>query len=1847
LTIEIVTFDLKIIVMKWVFIFLLLFYVSDLFSQNFLENLPKTKSKKELNFFDYQKAFVDYWSPYEVKNGYYFKNGIKKKAAGWKQFKRWEYNMENQVNPKTGEFPKKTAQSIYQEYLNLNALSTTSALGNWICMGSNSSTGGYAGIGRINCIAFHPTDNNIYWVGAASGGLWQTTNNGSSWTCLTDTTGVLAVSDIVIPTDYTVSHTIYIATGDKDHWDNHSIGVLKSTNGGLNWNTTALNFSLSYGDMVNTLLLDPSNNQTLIAATSNGVYKTTNGGINWSNQLSSLVFIDMEYKPGDFNTLYGSTGNGSIYVSSNAGGLWTQAYHDANAHRIEIAVSPNQPEWVYAIAVDGNSGLYAFYKSTNSGLSYTQAYAGTTSNLLGWSADGSDTGGQGWYDLSMAVAPSNANDIVIGGINTWRSINGGTTWTIVNHWVGSNAQAVHADKHMLKYRNNGNLFECNDGGVYVSTDNGSSWTDKTNGMVISQMYKLGVSQSVANEVITGLQDNGSKLLSGGNWRDVKGGDGMECLIDYTNANIQYATYVNGQISRTTDHWVMNYTDIEPSGAGSGAWVTPFIIDPVNSQILYAGYADIWKTTDRGNTWTQISAINSVEKIRSMAIAPSNTQVLYVADPFTIWKTTNRGSSWTNITGSLPAGSVNITYIAVKNNDPNTLWVTMSAYNANRVFQSINGGASWSDISAGLPQLPVYTIVQNKQSTTEVQLYVGTELGIYFKKGSNNWVAFNAGLPNVKIGEIEIYYAANPQNSKLRAATYGRGLWETSVYYTSLPMSYVSSTTTQNNITQLAPGRVNQEIIGIEIQANGNLLPLNVTSFNFNTTGSTNPATDISLAKLFISPSSNFDTSMQFGTAIISPNGSFTITGAYPLSDGTNYFWLTYDIPSTATLNNVVDASCTSLTVGTLKTPLITSPSGNRPIAIIYCNASSNICDEFISNVSIGSINNSTVCSSGGYADYTAISADIQIGTSLGISVTNGLPYTLDQCGVWIDWNNNGDFMDDTIISMSGTPGGGPYTAVITPPVNTAVGLKRMRIRIHYNEEATSPCDNANYGEVEDYSINLLPPCLPPSNQAHSFLASATASHSITIAYKRGNGDAVLIIAKAGSAVDSEPMNGLAYSADTIFGNGNQIGSGNYVVYNGTATSVNITALASATTYYYAVYEYSAISKCYLRPPLTGNASTYCEAGAISMDYEYISNVSIAGINQSSGKGNGGYHDFTTQTADLKIGVNTSVTIDITDLYSTDQVLIWVDWNQDGDFTDITENVFASSGNLSNSQITANFTPPPGTLCGNTRIRIRLHDLGSGPNSSPCGNADYGEVEDYSLNISYLTTVFTAVVSNVWENAANWDIAIPTSYINAVIPENKLAVINSGSNAANDLTIAALGKLTINTSSVLWVHGCLSLLSDSSGSASLLNNGSLIADSCIVQHFIPVNVSDEFHQLASPVTNQRIDASFNPQIQSFYGWNEFNGNWIAAEDSGFLLLNTSMLFTPGRGYAVTYPLTSTKTFSGMLNNSAINTALTVTPGTFAGWNLIANPYPSAINWNTASAFSRSMLVNTGVNEYAYWVWNPTTGNYGSFISNGISGTNGVSNFIAPMQGFWVKAASPGVFTIQNNAREHASQSWLKSASAEANSIHLKITTSENTFSDELIIKFGMSNDGGGAEKMFSLEAMAPEIYSTKLNKTWSINLYAVVADHQEIPIGFKPGVNGNYIISALGAETFGSVVLEDLKTATQHLLSALPAYSFSAQATDDPDRFLLHFNTSGFNNLPSKKPAVYYYNQLLTVYNPWLGKTVLTIYDSKGRWIQSNIVSYGTQSFPFLIAQGVYILKMVNEQNIYVRKEVVY
>ncbi len=783
-------------------IIVIMILVQSLWAQVWLKGI-KIDNVKEPSFFEFQEAFNNYWKDYNVVGGKYVKNNKVLKAPGWKQFKRWEWYWEPRINKETGEFPITTSVKEFEKYKQ-SGFKFKSTSGNWTSYGPSTVGGGYDGLGRINCISFHPTNENIFWVGSPSGGLWGTIDAGASWTVVTDNNPVLGVSDIAIPADYEVSNTIYIATGDRDggsSWtlgggnsaDNHSIGVLKSNDGGISWVEAGLNNDVAVNAKMGFLRIHPNDNSILYAGLGGNIYKTTDKTDHWVEMYTNDDYIiDFEFNPDNPSIVYAATknskdGNVKIIRSIDDGVNWTveHEFEDTDG-RIELAVTKANSNYVYAIVAKTWGGLSGIYKSIDTANNFTQVFDGTLSgnSLLGWYGDGSgDNNGQGNYDLALTVSSVDENLLYLGGVNTWRSRDGGTSWGNVSVWTSysdynpTNVAEVHADKHCLKY-NGDVLYEGNDGGIYRSFD-GTNWTDLSNGLVISQMYRIGVSASTPNKIISGLQDNGSKLTEDQSWYDVKGGDGMECLIDYTNSSIQYATYINGQISRTVNNWGSS-TDINENigdGTLEGSWVTPYIINPINPETIYVGYQSVWRSTDRGNTFTRYSTISTGDDFRSMAMAPSDTSVMYIADQTNIWRTVNGGANWDVVTGSLPTSSNSITYIAVHNNDPSLVWVTIGGYGNNHVFESINGGDSWKNISDGLPNLPTFSIVQNKLVTSSNHLYVGTDIGVFMKDNEEDWVEFSSGLPNVMVTELEIFYNdILPENSKLYAATYGRGLW---------------------------------------------------------------------------------------------------------------------------------------------------------------------------------------------------------------------------------------------------------------------------------------------------------------------------------------------------------------------------------------------------------------------------------------------------------------------------------------------------------------------------------------------------------------------------------------------------------------------------------------------------------------------------------------------------------------------------------------------------------------------------------------------------------------------------------------------------------------------------------------------------------------------------------------------------------------------------------------------------------------------------------------------------------------------------------------------------------------
>lgn len=733
------------------------------------------------NFFSVQKSFNTYWKKKErvekLKRVFSFGQHIEEEQENYILYKRWENFVYPRVYP-TGDrsLIHEGDKTIGQLISNHAYKSVMQTAGNWQPLGAFVVPNGDGGAGRLNCVRFHPNNQNIIYVGAPSGGLWKSSNAGSTWTTATDALPTLGINDIAI--DATNPSVMYVATGDRDASDTYGVGVLKSSNGGISWNITGLNATTNQSKIVNRILINPNNHAMLFAATSNGVYKSTDGGLAWVKVLAVNNIKDMELKPGDPSTIYAASAS-TFYVSTNTGTSFSAVTNglplSSAIGRIAIAVTPANPQLVYLLFSESSAnGFLGLYRSSNSGVSFNEQ--SSSPNLLGYNTDGQDSGGNGWYTLSIAVSPVSENEVVVGGVNIWQSFDGGLNWNLNAYWTGNGGVPyVHADIHDLVYSADGGIcYAACDGGIFSTPDAGSNWFDNSGGgMQIAQMYRLGCAATNANLVLQGWQDNGTNLYSAGAWSNVIGGDGMECFIDWSNSNYMYGEYQNGALNRSSNGGV-SFTGIGNTITESGAWVTPWLQDPVDPQTIYAGYQNVWKSTDRGNTWSTISTFNT-SGLTCLVVAISNPQYIYASDGNTLYKTNNGGSTWSTVTN--PFGSGYITHITLSESDENKLWLTYSGYTTGKkVFKSIDGGVTWSNISFNLPNIPANCGI-NQLGTTD-GIYVGTDVGVYYIDNNlTSWIPYSNGLPNVIVDELEIHYASN----KLRAATYGRGLWETGIY----------------------------------------------------------------------------------------------------------------------------------------------------------------------------------------------------------------------------------------------------------------------------------------------------------------------------------------------------------------------------------------------------------------------------------------------------------------------------------------------------------------------------------------------------------------------------------------------------------------------------------------------------------------------------------------------------------------------------------------------------------------------------------------------------------------------------------------------------------------------------------------------------------------------------------------------------------------------------------------------------------------------------------------------------------------------------------------------------------
>jgi len=687
-------------------------------------------------------------------NAYFSKINITKKGSGYKPFKRSEYHW-NFYLEQNGQIA--TADKLWKAWSikkSMEQSRNSRIVSDWQSVGPNSytDTGSWSsGQGRVNVVVVDPSNTSTYYAGAPAGGIWKSTDAGQTWSPLSDNLPQIGVSGIAI--DPNNANIIYITTGDDDFGNTYFVGVKKSIDGGQTWNNTGT----INANSANEIYIDPTNSNTIWVATSNGLYKSIDAGDSWDNKKNGNI-KDFKLKPGDPNTIYAVSKN-TFYKSTDAGATFNTITSGLpnTSSRLTIDITPANADYVYVLSANNNN-FQGVYKSTNSGASFQKTLENN---------DIFDGSGQTYYDMAFCVSDTDPDILFAGVLNIWKSTNAGDHFTRINSWSDDTADSyTHADIHFLRYYNN-QLFAGTDGGVYRSLNNGSNFTNLTDGMAIGQFYKISVSKQSANNIAGGLQDNGGYAYSNNQWYNYYGADGMDAAIDPTNQNTYYGFIQSGrQLYKTTTAGLnSSFVTSKPAGE-SGRWVTPLVTN--NNGTVYAGYNQLYKLVN--GSWQQVSNYNFGGRLSNIKIASNNT-LIFVSKSKNLYKSTDAGITFTPVNHVFQGSFIS----SIETHNNNIIWISTSGSNG-KIYKSSDAGTTWVDITNNLSN-ESKTVIRHQKNHPDNPLYVGTTLGVYYKDDtSSNWEVFSTNLPNVMVSDLEV----SSNEGILTASTYGRGVWQSAI-----------------------------------------------------------------------------------------------------------------------------------------------------------------------------------------------------------------------------------------------------------------------------------------------------------------------------------------------------------------------------------------------------------------------------------------------------------------------------------------------------------------------------------------------------------------------------------------------------------------------------------------------------------------------------------------------------------------------------------------------------------------------------------------------------------------------------------------------------------------------------------------------------------------------------------------------------------------------------------------------------------------------------------------------------------------------------------------------------------
>ncbi len=640
--------------------------------------------------------------------------------------------------------------------------------------------------GRVTALAIDPTNANIIYAGAAEGGVWKTTDAGTSWTPLTDK--MQAVSMGALGIDPQHPDTVYAGTGELANGSASysGDGLLRSTNGGATWSDVGPPNVAAYTSVI----VNPRHSNLVYAAAGKaggGVLRSTDGGLTWQwlgggipkNAGVSELALSMN---GDVAILYAGVVSNGVYRSTDGGDTWTKLGFSgtplgsivaSDFVRISLDVDPANWQNVVVLDVDGNNGAGAddfggLVQSNDGGDTWTDIGGQFESGQQSPLAEGNGVPPQGWYDAYIRVDPSDFNHMLLGGVTLASTRNGGQSWSI------HGSQELHVDHHAAAFAPSdpAQVYAGSDGGVFYSPNGGDQFNSATFPLAITQFYGIGIDQTQDDLTYGGTQDNGSMSGSTGvDWGQFEGGDGSYTLVDPKNSSYIYWEYTQGAPQ------VYGNPSASTSGLSgsidSVVWLNPLAADTKND-IIYWGCNRLAYTTNQGQSWHNCAqpfgSASGQTTISSIDAFGDGKTVLVGTGGGLVYVTANNGISFTDVSKGLP-GRV-VTCVRFDPSSATTFYATMSGFGAGHVFKTTDNGTDWTNISSTLPDIPVNSIVMDPQNPSV--LYIGTDVGVFLSPNDGGeWIPYGSGLPNTSV----VYMEIQKQNRILRAGTQGRSIWQ--------------------------------------------------------------------------------------------------------------------------------------------------------------------------------------------------------------------------------------------------------------------------------------------------------------------------------------------------------------------------------------------------------------------------------------------------------------------------------------------------------------------------------------------------------------------------------------------------------------------------------------------------------------------------------------------------------------------------------------------------------------------------------------------------------------------------------------------------------------------------------------------------------------------------------------------------------------------------------------------------------------------------------------------------------------------------------------------------------------